>query len=41
MNFKKPPGIEDVFPDRIPLWNTITQTARKVFHMIENIGGKA
>lgn len=32
MNFKKAPGIEDVFPDRMPLWNTITQTARNVFH---------
>ena len=29
--FKKPPGIEDIFPDRIEKWNFILTTAREVF----------
>ncbi len=29
--FKKPPGIEDIFPDRIEKWNFIINTARDVF----------
>jgi histidyl-tRNA synthetase len=29
--FKKPPGIEDIFPDRIDKWNFIINTAREVF----------
>jgi len=28
---RKPPGIEDIFPDRIELWNRITDTARHIF----------
>ncbi len=28
---QKPPGIEDVFPDRIGTWNFVTGTARKIF----------
>ncbi len=28
---RKPPGIEDIFPDRIELWNRITGTARHIF----------
>ncbi|MFW5808509.1 MAG: histidine--tRNA ligase [Spirochaetota bacterium] len=31
MNFRKPPGIEDIFPDRIPLWNHVTGSARDTF----------
>ncbi|MBN2040137.1 MAG: histidine--tRNA ligase [Spirochaetes bacterium] len=27
----KPPGIEDIFPDRIPLWNFILNCAKEVF----------
>ena len=27
----KPPGIEDIFPDRIPMWNFILDNAREVF----------
>lgn len=30
---KKPPGIEDIFPDRIDTWNFITSTAREVFRL--------
>jgi histidyl-tRNA synthetase len=29
--FTKPPGIDDIFPDRIEAWNRILDTARKVF----------
>ncbi len=29
--FSKPPGIEDIFPDRIDRWNHIVNTAKKVF----------
>ncbi len=29
----KPPGIEDIFPDRIGAWNRITGTAREVFRL--------
>ncbi len=29
----KPPGIEDIFPDRIDAWNRITGTAREVFRL--------
>lgn len=28
---QKPPGIEDIFPDRIDLWNYVTGTAEEVF----------
>jgi len=28
---KKPPGIEDIFPDRIDLWDHITRAARETF----------
>ncbi|MDA3899580.1 MAG: histidine--tRNA ligase [Spirochaetes bacterium] len=31
MNFTKPPGVEDIFPDRIDLWNFIIKTAKEVF----------
>ncbi len=31
MNYTKAPGIEDIFPDRIELWNHIIDTARTVF----------
>ncbi len=30
---RKPPGIEDIFPDRIELWNRITGTARNTFNI--------
>ena len=30
---RKPPGIEDIFPDRIELWNMITGTARNIFRI--------
>lgn len=29
----KPPGVEDIFPDRIMLWNHITRSARRVFNI--------
>ncbi len=29
----KPPGIEDIFPDRIDRWNYLAQTAREVFRI--------
>ena len=29
----KPPGIEDIFPDDIPKWNFVHQTARDVFRL--------
>jgi len=33
MMFKKPPGIEDIFPDRIEKWNFILNTVREVFRI--------
>lgn len=33
MMFKKPPGIEDIFPDRIDKWNFIFNTSREVFRI--------
>lgn len=30
---QKPPGIEDIFPDKIPEWNLIHNTARDVFRL--------
>jgi len=30
---QKPPGIEDIFPDRIERWNSIMDTARAVFSL--------
>ncbi len=29
----KPPGVEDIYPDRIPLWDKIVNTARTVFNL--------
>lgn len=33
MSFTKAPGVEDIFPDRIPGWNRITASARKNFEL--------
>ncbi|MCU0847900.1 MAG: histidine--tRNA ligase [Spirochaetes bacterium] len=31
---QKPPGIDDIFPDKIPLWNLITGSARQSFRLM-------